>query len=386
MTVGRRRLPLRRCRASRGSRRSRPGSSTSTSPIRRDGPRASRRGSARSRTRSSSAAGRSTTSTRTFARPAPADARASSARSQVKGSSTTPGKASRRRARPRRRDVAPVPADPRKRPRAHRSLHLGGQMKLLLSFALAVVGSARRDAAAASAHAHVSPSIVPAAESQVFTLAVPTEKEDASTTSVELTPPGGLLDRLVHPVAGLEARRRSKTGEGEDAVITKITWTGGDVPPARPPGSRSSAAPTRARRTRSASGRRTPTARSSTGTGPRARIRRRRRSRRRASFGGGGGGSDTLAIVALIVGAIARRARDRRPRDGNGETLTGLRRRVRRRFGRGPGSARAAGRGLGARGAAQHGPVAERHGEHAAEGGQAHVLARRSSRASRSSR
>ena len=78
-TAVRRRLPLHDAGPARSSRRSRPGSSTSTSPIRRDDRRASRRGSARSRTRSSSARARSTTSTRTSARPAPAAARASSA-------------------------------------------------------------------------------------------------------------------------------------------------------------------------------------------------------------------------------------------------------------------------------------------------------------------
>ena len=60
-------------------------------------------------------------------------------------------------------------------------------------------------ASVASAHAHVSPPIVVKGESQVFTLAVPTEKENATTTKVELTPPDRLLDRLVHRRAGLEA-------------------------------------------------------------------------------------------------------------------------------------------------------------------------------------
>jgi len=40
-------------------------------------------------------------------------------------------------------------------------------------------------AASASAHAQVSPTIVPAKSGEVFTLAVPTEKENATTTKIE---------------------------------------------------------------------------------------------------------------------------------------------------------------------------------------------------------
>jgi uncharacterized protein YcnI len=70
-------------------------------------------------------------------------------------------------------------------------------MKRPVVFALVVAGSLVV-AEAASAHAEVSPPIVPASKSQVFTLAVPTEKEDASTTGVELTPPDGFsIDSFV---------------------------------------------------------------------------------------------------------------------------------------------------------------------------------------------
>ena len=66
--------------------------------------------------------------------------------------------------------------------------------------ALVVVGGA-------SAHAHVSPPVVVASESQVYTLAVPTEKEDADTTQIELTVPEGFsIDSFV-AAPGLEARR-----------------------------------------------------------------------------------------------------------------------------------------------------------------------------------
>jgi uncharacterized protein YcnI len=84
-------------------------------------------------------------------------------------------------------------------------------------------------AAAASAHAQVSPPVALAKEGQVFTLAVPTEKENATTTSVELTLPKGFsIDSFV-PAAGWK-RSVQQTGSGEDAVIQKVTWSGGSVP------------------------------------------------------------------------------------------------------------------------------------------------------------
>ena len=64
-------------------------------------------------------------------------------------------------------------------------------------FALAAM-SALAVAAEASAHAHVSPPVVLAKSGQVFTLAVPTEKEGATTTTIELTPPSGFaIDSFV---------------------------------------------------------------------------------------------------------------------------------------------------------------------------------------------
>ena len=68
---------------------------------------------------------------------------------------------------------------------------------------LVAVVSALAYAATAYAHAHVSPSVVPAEDSQVFTLAVPTEKEDATTTKVELTPPDGFsIDSFIPTAVG----------------------------------------------------------------------------------------------------------------------------------------------------------------------------------------
>ena len=83
--------------------------------------------------------------------------------------------------------------------------------------------------ASAAAHAKVSPPVVLAKAGQVFTLAVPTEKDGATTTTVELTPPQGFsIDSFVASPGWKRAVQQ--TGSGENATITKVTWSGGAVP------------------------------------------------------------------------------------------------------------------------------------------------------------
>jgi uncharacterized protein YcnI len=84
-------------------------------------------------------------------------------------------------------------------------------------------------AGSAFAHAHVSPPVVVANEGQVFTLAVPTEEEDAATTKIELTPPSGFAIDSFAPVPGWK-REVQSTGTGEETTIQKVTWSGGNVP------------------------------------------------------------------------------------------------------------------------------------------------------------
>jgi uncharacterized protein YcnI len=101
-------------------------------------------------------------------------------------------------------------------------------MKLCIATVL-VATAALAAASVASAHAHVSPPLVAKGESQVFTLAVPTEEENATTTKIELTPPEGFsIDSFI--AAPRWKRSVAQTGSGEDAVITKVTWDGGKVP------------------------------------------------------------------------------------------------------------------------------------------------------------
>ena len=79
------------------------------------------------------------------------------------------------------------------------------------------------------AHAAVSPPVARTGVLQQFTLAVPTEKEDATTTSVEVTVPDGVQIDSFEPEPGW-TRHVSAHGGGEEAVVRQVTWTGGSVP------------------------------------------------------------------------------------------------------------------------------------------------------------
>ena len=101
-------------------------------------------------------------------------------------------------------------------------------MKLSLATVL-VFAASLVAASVASAHAELSPPTVLAGQSQLFTLAVPTEKENATTTQIELTPPSGFsIDSFV-PSPGWK-RSLQQTGSGEQTSISKVMWSGGDTP------------------------------------------------------------------------------------------------------------------------------------------------------------
>jgi uncharacterized protein YcnI len=101
--------------------------------------------------------------------------------------------------------------------------------KARVAVLLIAAGGALALAGSAFAHANVSPPVVVSKKGQFFTLAVPTEKENAATTKVELTPPSGFSIDSFAPAAGWK-RDAQTTGTGENTVIQRVTWTGGDVP------------------------------------------------------------------------------------------------------------------------------------------------------------
>lgn len=84
-------------------------------------------------------------------------------------------------------------------------------------------------ASVAAAHAKVSPPVALAKVGQVFTLAVPTEKDGATTTTIQLQPPAGFSIDSFFPTPGWR-RTVQQTGSGDSAVVQQVTWTGGHVP------------------------------------------------------------------------------------------------------------------------------------------------------------
>jgi uncharacterized protein YcnI len=102
-------------------------------------------------------------------------------------------------------------------------------MSRIAAAALAALTLALAVPAVALAHASVSPPVVVAGTDQLFTLAVPTEEENATTTSIELTLPDGFSVDSFAAAPGW-TRKVQQSGSGEDATISTITWTGGKTP------------------------------------------------------------------------------------------------------------------------------------------------------------
>jgi len=151
------------------------------------------------------------------------------------------------------------------------------------------------------AHAHVSPPVALAKASTVFTLAVPTEKSGA-TTQVEFTPPSGFsIDSFV-PSPGWK-RTVQQSGSGENAVVTKVTWSGGSVPTGEDAAFSFLAQPASAK-TYTFSVRQTYSDGSVVDwSGPESSDTPAPTVEAQSSLGGSGS-SSTLAIIALAVGAV----------------------------------------------------------------------------------
>src|SRR5579862_1340442 len=83
--------------------------------------------------------------------------------------------------------------------------------------------------ASASAHARMSPAVSLANKLQLYSLAIPTEKANLTTTQIVLTVPKNFsIDSFV-PTPGWK-RVLQQTGTGDSAVIQKVTWSGGSTP------------------------------------------------------------------------------------------------------------------------------------------------------------
>jgi uncharacterized protein YcnI len=150
-------------------------------------------------------------------------------------------------------------------------------------------------------HAGLSPAVVKAKALQVFTLAVPTEKQNQTTTHVEFTPPSGFSIDSFAPSPGWK-RAVQQSGSGESAVVTKVTWSGGHTPTGedsvfqflgRPDASKTYAF--KVRQTYSDGS-------VVDWSGPESSDAPAPLVESRSSFGGGG---STLALVGVILGGVA---------------------------------------------------------------------------------
>jgi len=175
-----------------------------------------------------------------------------------------------------------------------------------LVLALGAVGAAALVfAAVASAHARISPPIVEKDAAEVFTLSVPTEEQGATTTRIELTVPDDFPIDSVEPPPPGWTLNVAATGSGEEAVIHRVTWSGGHVPTGQ-------AAMFRFAAQANGSGTITFSVRQtySDGTvvdwsGPESSDTPSPTVKAVDSLGGGGGGTSTLEIVALVIAIAA---------------------------------------------------------------------------------
>lgn len=158
--------------------------------------------------------------------------------------------------------------------------------------------------AAASAHAIISPAVIKTGALQQVTLSVPTEKEGLTTSRVELTVPSGFAIDSFEPSTDGWKRAVQSTGSGEEAVVQRVTWTGGSVPTGEDAVFRFNAS-VGSSKTYIFSVRQTYSDGSVVDwTGPENSDDPAPRLESVSSFGGGGGTS-TIGIVALVLSIVA---------------------------------------------------------------------------------
>src|ERR1700758_3398722 len=102
-------------------------------------------------------------------------------------------------------------------------------MRNLLRVCVAAMLVALVLVSAASGDARISPAVSLSNELQLYSLAVPTEKEGVTTTKIVLNVPQGFSIDSFAPSPGWH-RVLQSTGSGDSAVIQKVTWTGGSTP------------------------------------------------------------------------------------------------------------------------------------------------------------
>jgi uncharacterized protein YcnI len=180
-------------------------------------------------------------------------------------------------------------------------MNASGRTSRIALAVLAVAAFALIMAVGASAHARISPAVSLSKELQLYSLAVPTEKEGKTTTQIVLTVPRGFsIDSFV-PSPGWK-RVAQSTGSGDNAVIQKVTWSGGSVPTGEDSLFQFLAQP-------ASSGTYTFQVQQSYSdgsivnwSGPESSDSPAPAIEAKSALGGGG--TSTLAIIALVVGAV----------------------------------------------------------------------------------
>src|SRR3954449_6773263 len=152
-------------------------------------------------------------------------------------------------------------------------------------------------------HAIVSPAVAKTGALQYFTLSVPTEKEGATTTKIELDVPAGLSIDAYEPAPGWK-RTVQATGSGEDAVVHTVTWTGGKVPTEEDSVFHFNADIAKAQTVRFTVQQTYSDGSVVTWNGPEGSDTPAPTVEALSSFGGGGG-SSTLDVIALIAAGLA---------------------------------------------------------------------------------
>ena len=168
-------------------------------------------------------------------------------------------------------------------------------LALVLLAALVWVGSA-------SAHARISPDVSVAKQLQLYNLAVPTEKEGATTTKIELDVPSGFAVDSSQPTPGWK-RQVVATGSGDNAVVHKVIWTGGRTPTEEDSVFGFNAAATKAQTYKFTVQQTYSDGSVVSWSGPESSDTPAPTIEAKSSFGGGG--NSTLDVIALIVGGLA---------------------------------------------------------------------------------
>jgi periplasmic copper chaperone A len=169
-----------------------------------------------------------------------------------------------------------------------------------------VLAAALALAPSAFAHAELFPNVIPSGDGYLLNLAVPNEKENASTTEIELTIPSGFDLEHVAPVQGWTATvsgQHEENGEkeGGDSVTWKgkLSGTGLAVLPFTGVPKNNGEYAFTVRQTYS-DGSVVEWSGSESSDAPAARIT----ATSDTSSGGGSDSSKTIAIIALVVGAL----------------------------------------------------------------------------------